>query len=165
MCFAKYSIASWQVTTLDIRSSGTYSVLSTTNQRSPVAIKISDSSWIFFAVFLQIFFCNLFCIISFHSTYLPWYSHFCLSNFNYYLQYYSICVQNAIAFLVFITLDSIKFKSRVMKMIEIEGDNAYVDRTLNELIIIRNSLTEVLSQIIEKTFKKSRLDLPFCYRL
>jgi len=34
-----------------------------------------------------------------------------------------------------------------MKTLKIEGDNAYVDITLDELIVIRNSLTEVLSQL------------------
>ena len=34
-----------------------------------------------------------------------------------------------------------------MKTIKIEGDNAYVDLTFEELIIIKNSLTEVISQL------------------
>ena len=34
-----------------------------------------------------------------------------------------------------------------MKTIKIQGDNAYVDITKSELIVIRNSLTEVISEI------------------
>lgn len=34
-----------------------------------------------------------------------------------------------------------------MKTIKIEGDRAYVNITLNELIAIRNSIIQVLSQI------------------
>ena len=40
-----------------------------------------------------------------------------------------------------------------MKTIRIEGNNAYVDMTVDELIVIKNSLTEVLSQIEPWEFK------------
>ena len=51
-----------------------------------------------------------------------------------------------------------------MKTIKIEGDNAYVDITLDELIVIRNSLTEVLFQIggelkVRTTFYPEELEV------
>ena len=52
-----------------------------------------------------------------------------------------------------------------MKTIKIEGYNAYVDMTKSELIVIRNSITEVMSQIgpwelpIRTTFKTEELEM------
>ena len=51
-----------------------------------------------------------------------------------------------------------------MKTIKIEGDNAYVDITLDELIVVRNSLTEVISEVgrelkVRTTFYPEELEM------
>lgn len=52
-----------------------------------------------------------------------------------------------------------------MKTVKIKSYNAYVDMTKSELIVIRNSITEVISQIgpwelpIRTTFKIEELEM------